>query len=397
MHTVDPQRLTALRERNGLTRQALAAKACVSERQLARIENAPSQVRQTTLDRLARGLDVDVKVLTGEQPLPAVDGSAGPFEIDPESLKALRTGKGWSRRQLADRSRVSERQLARIESAHDPVPVRMTTFKKIAQALGVDGEKLSGANSVPRNPEKLEDVGLRVRVSPQLQLAYDLVSFRYGPTRREIVELAPLLFVLLAEGSLAWRLERAEKVDALIGRLQELGRHTALYCASFLEYVQEGNECERASISKPDLMGNDVRREEWGDGYEGVPFCDYLCKLAEDMRIAGIVDFYPDTSDATVGFETIWGAEPYEVCRDVLGELTGESKLARRALLHGDVRLSQIPKELLSPEAKDARVAWLEERQSDEGRFQEELASSLTLAASEPEPSSDASDSGEQR
>ena len=346
---------------------------------------------------MARALDVDVKALTGERPLPAVDDSVASFKVDPESLKVLRSGKGWSRRQLADRSSVSERQLARLETARDSVPVRMTTFKRIAEALGTDGGKLSGASSVTRNPEKLEDVGLRVRVSPQLQLAYDLVSFRYGPTRREIVELAPLLFVLLAEGSLAWRLERAEKVDALLGRLQDLGKHTALYCASFLEYVQEGNECERASISKPDLMGNDVRREEWGDGYEGVPFCDYLCKLAEDMRIAGIVDFHPDTSAATVGLGTIWGAEPYEVCRDVLGELTGESKLARRALLHGDVRLSQIPKDLLSPEAKDARVAWLEERLSDEGRLQEELASSLTLVASEPEPSSDTSDSGEQR
>ena len=169
------------------------------------------------------------------------DGVAASFEIGAQNLKALRTSKGWSRNQLADRSGVSERQLARIESTGGAV--RMTTRKKIAEALGVDREKLSGANSVPRNPEKLEDVGLRVRVSPQLQLAYDLVSFRYGPTRREIVELAPLLFVLLAEGSLAWRLERAEKVDALIGRLQDLGKHTALYCASFLRRLDAEADC----------------------------------------------------------------------------------------------------------------------------------------------------------
>ncbi len=397
MHTIDPQRLVALRKRSGFTRQALAAKAHVSERQLARIETTPSRVRQTTLDRLARALDVDVKALTDEQPLPAVDDSAASFKIDPESLKALRASKGWSRSQLADRSSVSERQLARLESAPNAVPVRMTTSKRIAQALGTDREKLSGAIPVPQSPEKLEDVGLRVRVSPQLQLAYDLVSHRYGPTRREIVELAPLLFVLLAEGSLAWRRERTEQVDELIGRLQDLHAQTALYGALFLELLSEGNDCERYSIENADLMGDDVRREEWGDGYAGVPFRDYLCKLAENMGIAGIVDFFPGTSDATVGFGTIWGAEPYEVCRDVLGELTGGSRLARQALLHGDVRLSQIPKDLLSPKAKDARVAWLEERLSDEGRLQEELASSLTLVASEPEPSSDTSDSGEQR
>ena len=120
----------------------------MSERQIACIENAPSQVRQTTLDRLARALAVDVKALTGEQPLPAGDGSVASFKVDPKSLKALRSGKGWSRRQLADRSSVSERQLARLETARDSVPVRMTTFKRIAEALGTDGGKLSGASAV---------------------------------------------------------------------------------------------------------------------------------------------------------------------------------------------------------------------------------------------------------
>lgn len=53
------------------------------------------------------------------------------------------------------------------------------------------------------------------------------------------------------------------------------------------------------------------------------------------------------------------GCRTLRVCRDVLGELTRGPKLARRALLHGDVRLAEIPKDLLSSEAKDARVAWL--------------------------------------
>ena len=61
-----------------------------------------------------------------------------------------------------------------------------------------------------------------MRLSPQLRLAYDLVSHRYGPTRAEIVELAPLLFTLLAEGCLAWRRERLEKVREAAAGLREL-------------------------------------------------------------------------------------------------------------------------------------------------------------------------------
>lgn len=396
MQNIDPKRLVELRHQKGLTRQALAARAHVSERQIARIEEKSlARVRPITLERIAKALDEEVEAITGEQPLPA-SNVAGPLEIDPANLKALRTAKGWSRRQLADRSKVSVRQLARLEASRNSV--RMTTFKRIADALGTDDETLSGASPVALRREKPEEVGVRVRVSPQLQLAYDLVSFRYGPTRKEIVELAPLLFVLLAEGSLAWRRERAETVDELIGRLQDVSKQSAFYGASFLEYVLEGTDHERASIEKADLMGNDVRREEWGDGY-GVPFCDYLCKLAEDLRIAGTVDFYPDDTDATVGFDTIWGSEPYEVCRNLLGELTGGSRLARRALLRGNVRLSEIPGDLLSPNSRAARVAWLEDKLSDQGRFEEELASSLSSVPPESQSTSsaDAESAGEER
>lgn len=397
MQNVDPKRLVGLRRQKGLSRQALAAKAHVSERQLARIEaKSPARARPITIERLAKALEVEAEAITGEQPLPEVGDMPASFEIDPENLKALRARKRLSRSQLAARSGVSARQLARLEASRRAV--RVTTFKRIVQALGTDEETLSGASPVTPRPEKMEDVGVRMRVSPQLHLAYDLVSFRYGPTRREIVELAPLLFVLLAEGSLAWRKERAGQVDELIGRLQDLGKHSALYGASFLEYMLEGADLERASIEKADLMGNDVRREEWGDGY-GVPFCDYLCKLAQEMGIEGTVDFYPNDSDATIGFDTIWGAEPYEVCRDLLGELTGGSKLARRALLRGDVRLSEIPKDLLPAEHRDARVAWLEGKLSDQGRVEEELAAVLLSARFEEEstPRAEADSAGEGR
>ena len=377
MQTIDRKRILELRDRKGLSRQALAAKAHVSERQLARIETEDVQVRSTTLERLARALDVDGAVILGAEPLPA-DDEESPLEINPQSLRALREAKRLSRRQLAAKSRVSERQLARLESSRKAV--RSTTFKRIAEALGTDSKKLSGASPLQRAPAPPEDVHVGLRVSPKLRLAYDLVRLRYGPTRKQIVELAPLLFVLLAEGSLAWRKKRVGEVDELVHRLHELGKDSQLYFAKYVEDVCEAPvEVEKTSIRSADVLGDTVRGEDYlyqrfteDDLYGVVPFADYLCNLAEDMGIEGIVDFCPNDFDATVGYDTIWGAEPYQVCRDRLAELTGGSKYARWALLYGDVQLSNVPQDLLEPGAKDARVAWLESKLSDEVRSRQD-------------------------
>ena len=109
------------------------------------------------------------------------------------------------------------------------------------------------------------------------------------------------------------------------------------------------------------------------DELNGVtPFADYLCKLAAELGADGIVDFLPTESDATVGLETIWGAEPYRVCGDALTDLTGGSRHARWALAYGDVQLSKMPRDLSHAKARDARVKWLEDRLSEDVREERE-------------------------
>lgn len=70
---IDPDRLKALREANGLSRARLAAASNVSARQIQRLEN-PNQAsrspREVTMERLAKALNVKPQVLTGEEPLP---------------------------------------------------------------------------------------------------------------------------------------------------------------------------------------------------------------------------------------------------------------------------------------------------------------------------------------
>ena len=56
----------------------------------------------------------------------------------------------------------------------------------------------------------------------------------------------------------------------------------------------------------------------------------------------------------------------YLICRDELVEISSNSLGALLALVRGDVRLPEIPGELMTEQAKDKRVEWLENRMSDE-------------------------------
>ena len=372
MPKLDPQRLIALRGGKDLTRQQLAEDAKVSERQLARIETAAdaASVRSNTLERLARALKIDVQVLTGEKALPEFAQEERDLEINPETLMRLRRKRKWSRRELAEKCGVSERHIARLETSRPSV--RPTTINKIARALKTDKKTLTGDDGVD-TPEA-QDVQMGLKVSPQLRLAFDLVGRRYGISRREVVELAPLLFTLMAEGCLAWRRECLQEVEDAMARLRGFSEMSQFGFAGLVHDVETGCDVEADSISQADLLGDVVRKDGWfsGSDYPNrvTPFADYLCKLAEDLKIEGIVDFFPwvEESFVTVGFDKIWGAEPYQVCRNDLAELAGDSKTARWALALGDVQLSKVPKELLATESAEARVQWLESKVSDETR-----------------------------
>ncbi len=394
MTTIDPQRLRELRDAKNLSRRrlALATGGRVSERQLARIEAGTKAhtIRENTLRVLTETLDVSAGVLVGTEPVPAVAGAEGGSAVDPRRLRALREHTTMTRAELADQSGLSERHIARLESSARPV--REGTAEALADALRTDLATLAGDGSetYPEPETHSDSVRMEVRVSPQARLAYDLIGYRYGPTRTQILELAPLLIALLAEGCLARRRKRLCEADDAANRLRALGKGASqLYFTPYLVDVDYGLALEEESIKSADLLGDKVRDDDWAwqnftgdDLNEVTPFADYLCELADDLDVKGIVDFLPTESEATVGFDTIWGAEPYQVCGNALTELTGGTKRARWALAYGDVQLSRMPRDLLHADAKEARVKWLEDRLSDEVRAERESWEDLLEALS---------------
>ena len=361
---IDPERLKALRKDRNLSRDRLADEARVSSRQIARIEGATENVaaRTTTIERLARALKVDPNVLSGAAPLPPdVDGSTlGESLIDPSRLRHLRKAiKGWSRERLAEKSRVSVRQIARIEAAETVTPVRAATVKRLARALGVHAATLKE----PLDPDRPipDDVRISAKVSPRIRLAYDLIERRYGPSAQQLIVLAPLFFTLLAEASLTQRRRKLEQVCEAIEGLVNLGRGDVNI--DFFGSIWEIEECaerERKSIESADLL-DDVPSNDYIQ-HDIAPFAQYLRGLADDIG-PQLVSFGVDQV-----LDDYWVVDPYEICSEELDEVTGGSQRAKYALEYGDVRLSDVPVFLYFGDEDQRnlmRKVWLEDQLSD--------------------------------
>lgn len=413
MTLINPEILRQLRTRHQLTREQLRERSGVSERHIARIEASETllTVRPSTAERLARAFRVEEDDLASDELL-GIDNrqrsqarqqartsarargqrssKATHVEFNQLKLVALRMWSGLSRRELARETGISERQIARIETSKPFAVVRRDTVERLAEVLNVDFDSFIDNALLSELPsdalragraglkKALPRVQLSARVSHHVRLAYDLVQRRYGPSARELMVLAPLMFVLLAEGSLAWRRERHASVLEALDRLQNHGAtEPHLYFTMYVSDVEDGLDAEDESISSRDVRGDKIRGDTYlkPPGYEDVhPFSDYLKKLVEDTGIGELVDF--ESGDRIVP-DRYWGTEPPRLFPDWLEEICGGSDHARWALEYGDVRVSAIPGELMADSAKEARVAWLESKLSDETKELMDRSTSL--------------------
>lgn len=276
------------------------------------------------------------------------------MRINPERLRKLRTTKKLSRQRLSHQSGVSPRQLLRLEddSAASQVRVRQKTIADLATALGIEPGVLTDELPMPEDlsPEisgKGGSVKVSVALEPEVQLACDLIERRYRVPRKTIFNLAPLLFALIAEGSMAWRREKladvenaAERISTMLPLVAESARH--------------GASLERGSIENTDLFGKEVGREATHLGCN--PLTMYLRELATQIDSPSAIQIRSRPLNVTNA--ALANIPSYLVCRDELLKIVGRSKKAALTLECGHARLRDIPDELQGED----RVRWLEER-----------------------------------
>jgi len=295
--------------------------------------------------------------------------------IIPDRLRKLREEQKLSRDQLSERAKLSSRHIQRLErESASSKAVRDRTLFQLAKALSVETGVLTGELPIPeRSSARRPGEGQRLQVSvpllPKSRLAYALIKRRYHINRAAIVNMAPLFFTLLVEGSLVWRREKLKEVGEAAHKLNDLGGIAGhLSFASFGDRVLDGVADEESSIEQGDIFGEKVGDDAFDLGYDlstNNPFADYLRNLARKIGRPDVVAVH----DEDLLYGALENFPRYEICEDEMKRITGGSFTARFALTDGFARLEDIPDELWAEDAAEQRRRWLEEKVPDDYRL----------------------------
>lgn len=315
------------------------------------------------------------------------------MKIDPNRLRTLRQRKKLSRPDLERAAGITVRTIQRLENEPDECKTtREDTVNRLAKALDVEPGVLTGELDMPdadRVPDTEPDpVRIGAQIAPKARLAYDLIKRRYGVTATDVITMAPLLFTLLAEGSLAWRREKLKEAREAIRQLEQIGGYWRGGLDIGLgEAVYHGIDREEKSIRMADLFGERLLDDpddtlvdrNFFDLSDENPFADYLRILAADLDIPESVT----VDDGELDFRVEFRFPYYGICDEELNGIANRSPIGRAALESGFVGLSEIPRELMAEENGEERQKWLEDRMSEKfsGMNEEALAEFLKKVA----------------
>ena len=293
------------------------------------------------------------------------------MKIDPKSLRSLRQKQGLTRPQLAERARITVRTIQRLENEPQQCQKsRKDTLERLAKALGVKEDVLTSelafheSGKAPVSASERGRVQIGAQIVPKVRLAYDLIKRRYGVSATEIINMAPLFFALLAEGSLAWRREKLKELKEGIDRLKEIDGFWRENHFPFAVTVDDNDiEAEENSIDKINDKANLFGEHLLGcvtydlDPSTDNPFASYLRKLKAELDITGVVDV--DSGDLRFGSPLKFPG--YDLCRDELDRIANDSssvKDQKKKIKDLEKGMKDLEKEI---KEKDDRIKEIEE------------------------------------
>lgn len=273
--------------------------------------------------------------------------------IHAQTLQRLRKRAGLSQQDLADRSGVSKRTIARLEQGVGDGGNRNHTVNCLARALKVGADVLAA----PLAEDDIDSVSVNMQrvmsfISPHTLLNFDVVKERYGVGIDALVAAAPWMFALIAELSLADRRERLARAREALAQMQaaapvHLGLATDPPVGLAVRF-----EREAISVDAGDVFGKMLPEPDGWPEVEDMPFTSFLAETARGLA-SSLVD--PVDMDTDIGdplpvwsIHTAW-----------LEAWLGGDRVARYALSSGLARVADIPGDLRTAGEMARRVAFL--------------------------------------
>lgn len=273
-----------------------------------------------------------------------------PQTIDPERLRHVRVMGGLTQAALASKAGLNKQAIYRLEKGRNQV--RPANLKKLAEALEVDPEVLTGEKPIPAKISQPSAGGdeasyqLNRRIPPAVRNAFELAARRYGVSVSTILRLAPLLFTIVAEASLKHRSKKVQECWTKHDEFSDMASQLpyldiGLYHDNLSEFT-----AEEESIRRNDVFGRTLWTAAPSNWDRSNPFATYLEALTDSNNDITISAVGPTLTD-------------YRVCRSEAIALAGE-ELAE-SLLNGEVPIHSVPSELLKSDAITKRIEWMHE------------------------------------
>lgn len=273
--------------------------------------------------------------------------------IHPETLKRLRKRAGFSQQDLADRSGVSKRTIARLEKGIGESGNRNHTVRCLARALKIDAEILGS----PLADEDLDSLSVNMQrvmtfVSSHTLLDFDVVKERYGVGIDTLVASAPWMFAYIAEMSLSDRRKKLARARQAMTEMQATASGHLHVQTDLSDALVERFDMEAASIDAGDVFGHLLPEPDGWPEVHDLPFTSFLADKARNLGSA-FVD--PDEMDTDIMDRLpVW-----PIHSAWLDAWVGGDRVAKYALLAGLARIADIPEGLRSQEHVQERVAFL--------------------------------------
>ena len=218
--------------------------------------------------------------------------------IDPSRVRTLMERKGIrSARKLAEKLGGSERTVRRLLRGELSVNARALRVDRLASVLDVEPGVLTGEEPMPEDAERDphdggESVRLNVKIGAAAYNALILNVLRYGVAPKTQVELAALLFHIVAQRSLRHRREALAKIYSALEELEKLGETEAAHLPKPSiqgSFVEDAYCVEEESIEAEDIFAEKYAPETYYPDAPN-PFQAEIERLASGLSGCSIVE-----------------------------------------------------------------------------------------------------------